>query len=501
LTFLEQACDFGYELVAEMNHHTALQRHLYRLLSWLFRSRQAGHMAVTREFMYAEDFVDFSGAMPTLLTPGIGVHQTGLQWEGFELHGMARRLLGEAFAKLRKRGMALPPLTPNFAGVLEVYERSTKGTSQAVQGQPGLLPHLEENENLFILPVLQQLEPTTDFTRIENAVFGSLIYGPTTLQQDRAATDANLDQWQYLFDQLLKKSLEAGITPEKFDQWLRRVTEDGYVQLIDQGRQLSQYDRGNARELAGQMMRALMWWAYRAISHCYGVLMSVIAGDLMEADHQPVPAEGFLFRLEHCQVDFLAGLPLDFLNRAQLRWIVRVWARMWTAAARTLLGGADFHPGLVLQIPRLLGIFAVLNRERRDADNRVKEATSSETSFDNGAGAVEDDSDDEYIRRRGVEVTTCPELIEDCREDPVGSDIARSDVAQPITLTSTRCPVCRNELRCVERNPIEVSDPANQASFWGYCRHCDTARVFVVNLTELYLVTGQWRREEPVAEP
>ena len=127
-TFLEEACAYGYEIVAEMNHHTPEQRAAYRLAAWLFRNRHAGHMAVTREFKSAADFVDFSNAtVPTLITPGIGVHQSEVEWEGSDARDMAKRLLKEAFEavqeQLAEHGEDLPPLKANFEGVLEVYQR------------------------------------------------------------------------------------------------------------------------------------------------------------------------------------------------------------------------------------------------------------------------------------------------------------------------------------------------------------------------------------------
>lgn len=241
--FLEEACNYGYEIVAALNHHTPLQRGLYRLLTWLFRNRNAGRMAVARRFMYAQDFVDFSASPPTLLTPGIGLDQTEVRWANLKIPAIARRMLKEAFAALREEGMELPPLTPDFHGVREVYERFVQAPSHGGQGDFAPLLHVEETESWVISPLLASSNPQTDFIGIENAIAGSLIYGPTTIQEDFVATEMHLEEFGYLWDRLLKPWAKEGVTPEQLDEWLGETREDGYVRLIRDGRKLSDYDR------------------------------------------------------------------------------------------------------------------------------------------------------------------------------------------------------------------------------------------------------------------
>ena len=66
----------------------------------------------------------------------------------------------------------------------------------------------------------------------------------------------------------------------ELDAWLKRVKNDGYLQLIDGGRKLAEEDREEARELASQMIGAMTWCAYRMMGYCYGALMEVVAEDL-----------------------------------------------------------------------------------------------------------------------------------------------------------------------------------------------------------------------------
>jgi len=164
--FLEEACEYGYQIVAEMNGHTPDQRQFYSLMLWLFRNRNAGHTAVDRNFMHARDFVDFSTRPPTLITPGIGVGPTKLPWSGFEEYETAQQLIKKAFAALRKGGMTLPPLTPDFHGFLEVYERLVKGAERDQNATA--LVHVEKSESLFILSFLGETQLQTDFYRVEN---------------------------------------------------------------------------------------------------------------------------------------------------------------------------------------------------------------------------------------------------------------------------------------------------------------------------------------------
>ena len=209
-----------------------------------------------------------------------------------------------------------------------------------------------------------------------------MIYGPTSLGEDRAAVEANSEKWQYLVTQLAKKSLEEGITPEQFDQWFTRVREDGYVQLVKGGRQLSEVARKAAKELAAQMMRALMWWAYRLMGHCYGVLMFLIAMDLMESTGRRRWMRGS-FAWNTARWIFWQGCRWISLAGSNFAGSLRVWQGTLTEIAHPDFlerqERGDFSFDAYLQFPSLLGVFAALVRERREADTRTKDQTSGET--------------------------------------------------------------------------------------------------------------------------
>ncbi len=270
------------------------------------------------------------------------------------------------------------------------------------------------------------------------------------------------------------------MTPDEFDRWLTRVREDGYLQLTRGGRSIPQRKREYARDLPAQFMRVLMWLAYRMMSHCYGILMSLIAIDLAETEHKPSKAERVIFRLEHCQMDFLAGLPLDFLDRAQLRWIIRPWHRLLTMLAHPEFPGmfarGDFSFDSFMHFPRLLGFLAVLVRERREADSRDKDTESAKTISLDAPPPLTNKNP------RSRQLTEEEDADRDRKIKPANVEVAHTDLPTPIRLTSTRCPDCGDKL---QGDRVEDFSDETHALFWGYCRKCNTSRLYVADLEEL----------------
>ena len=213
--FLARACEVGYEIVAALNNHGPEQRQAYRLAAWLFRNRNVGHMAVTREFKSAADFFDFSNrSNPVLLLPGLGVNQTERRQAGTEAPGTARQLLGEAIGKLRERmavqGEELPKVTLDFSGVLDVFDRllSREGPGQATNPTP--LVCIDGRESEFILPLLGVVNPQTDFGRIEETVADCLIYVPTEFSENLDVLAAHPEEREYLVTQLRAEAAGTG---------------------------------------------------------------------------------------------------------------------------------------------------------------------------------------------------------------------------------------------------------------------------------------------------
>ena len=334
---------------------------------------------------------------------------------------------------------------------------------------------------MFILPLLVGADPQTDFGVIERAVTDCLIYGPTEFSENLDVLAAYPDEYEYLVGQLSQKLLEPGATPEELDVWLKRVRNDGHLQLVEGGRNLAKEDeREEARDMASQMMGAMTWCAYRMMGYCYGVLMEVVAEDLEQ--NGLTELEGLIFRVEHCQIDLLAGLPLDFLGRAQFRWIVDKWQDLLLAVVRNYPqpGGRDASDAL-LKATKRLELFAFVVRRRRDADRLTKRTP---------AGSIDKlmwkpprgEFEDEYIRRKGVRLETHSKEITATKTKWHDAVTARTDIREITHLTSEFCPDCGSKIELDE--PIDLTD-TTRALFWGLCPLCDTIKAYVANLDEL----------------
>ncbi len=486
--FLARACEVGYEIVADLNNHGPEQQQVFRLAAWLFRNRNVGHMAVTREFKAAADFFDFSNPKnPVLLLPGLGVNQTERQRAGVEAPGRARQLMGEAISGLRetmaRQGEELPQVTLNFSGMLNLFDRLLSRERTAQAANPTTLVYIDGQEEQFILPLLGVADPQTDFRRIEGTIADCLIYGPTEFAENLDVLAANPEEYEYLLRQLSQKLLEPGMTTAKLDAWLKRVRNDGYLQLIEGGRNLeSDDDREAATELASQMMAALTWCACRMMAYCFGALMEVVAEDLEQNGPRLTALEGLIFRVEHCQIDLLAGLPLDFLERAQYRWIVDKWHDLLLAVVRNYpLPGGGNASDAVLTATKRLELFAYLLRQRRDADRLAKRTPAA--SIDKSTRKpVRDQCDDEYIRRKGVGLGRHSSEFTVPKAERPDAAIARTDVPEITPLTSEFCPICGSKIEVDE--PIDLTD-TTRAQFCGLCPLCDTIKAYVANLDEL----------------
>jgi hypothetical protein len=210
--------------------------------------------------------------------------------------------------------------------------------------------------------------------------------------------------------------------------------------------------------------------------------MEVVAEDLEQNGPRLSPLEGLIFRVEHRQIDLLAGLPLDFLGRAQLRWIVDRWRDVLAAIAGNYFqtGGHDVSDALLKATARL-ELFAFLLRERRDAD-RVTKRTPARNLDRLARRPPRDEFQEEYIRRNGVGLGTHPKEIKDPTTEPVYASIARADTATATYLTTRFCPICGGKIQLEEI--IDATDPT-QAQFWGVCPVCDTIKVYVANLNAM----------------
>jgi hypothetical protein len=447
---LEEACAFGYKVLAEIDPPSADDRDIYKLLQALFRNRHEGHARVGQQFGSALDFVDFGpGGYPRLLTPGLGEDAAErAPAAGATVHREADRLLREALGQGGK-GTA-GKLSGAFPRVLAAYERLLEVPPPPECESDGRasycfpideLPGRGKVDLLFTDGLVRGApwkgENPTDRVRL------SLIYGPVTSEDEKEAVkDPD-------FKRFVRKLGEAARTlgGRAFDEWLKNRQQHGYLSLVG-GSGLKGTAREEAAARARRFYSLMMWMAYERMARCYGALMLLAYVDFcLAGEGERDPEEKWLFRQWHLPQLYLAALPLDFLGRSQLRWVILALQRLWW-------GGVD-APECYDQITDLLGVSGALVRERREADRRTKAAPAR--TYTTPAG---------------------PEVLSDlaAKGDYLPPDPVR-------VLSSPDCPVCGEKLQLSDSGTPDLSE-RSRTRLPLYCPGCDVDREYVVDLDE-----------------
>jgi hypothetical protein len=100
--------------------------------------------------------------------------------------------------------------------------------------------------------------------------------------------------------------------------------------------------------------------AYDRMARCYGALMLLVYVDFcLHGERDPSPEERWRFRQWHFPQLYLAGLPLDFMEKPQLRWIIRGLRKFWDERV--------MEPARYDTFTDLLGVYGALVRSRRKA--------------------------------------------------------------------------------------------------------------------------------------
>jgi hypothetical protein len=448
--FLERASALGYKILSELDPPSADDRDVYEFCQALFRNRHEGHDVVGRMFSSAVDFVDYSpGGPPRLIAPGIGEDAAEhAPPAGETAHQTANRLLREALNQGEKGTAGKRPGA--FSRVLAAYERllevppppEREGDRQAsycfpIDETPGRGKVDPDFTDGLTRGAPWKSESATDRVR------SSLIYGPVTVKdQEAAVKDPD-------FKVFVRKLGEAARTRggRAFDEWLKDVRQHGYLSLVG-GTRLTGTAREEAAARARRFYSLLMWMAYERMARCYGALMLRVYDDFcLAGEGERDPEERWLFRQWHLPQLHLAALPLDFLCKPQLRWVILALQRLWW-------GGVD-APECYDQITDLLGICGALVRERREADRRTKAAPAHK-----------------YTTPAGPEVLSDLEAKEDfLPPDPVR------------VLSSPDCPGCASKLRWSGSSPRDLWE-LSRARLPLYCPGCDVVREYVVDLDE-----------------
>jgi hypothetical protein len=448
--FLERACAFGYKVLVEVDPASAEDRDVYKLCQALFRNRGEGHDIVGRMFSCAADFVDYSpGRPPRLIIPGLGADAAEhAPPAGETAHQAANRLLREALGQGGK-GTA-GKRSGAFSRVLAAYERLLEvppppehgGTRRASYCFPiDKLPGRSKVDLLFTDGIIRGApwkgENATDRVR------SSLIYGPLTLKdQEAAVRDPD-------FRRFARELGEAARARDgrAFDEWLKNMRQHGFRSLVG-GTRLTGTAREEATARGRKFYGMLLWLAYERMSRCYGALMMLAFVDFcLAGEGERDPEERWLFRQWHLPQLHLAGLPLDFLCKPQLRWVIPGLQRLWW--------GGVVEPERYDLASDLLGVYGALVRERREADRRTKAAPART-----------------YTTPAGSQVLSDQEAkIDDWPLDPVE------------VLSSPGCPVCGETLQLSDSGTPDLSE-RSRARVPLYCPACDVDRLFEVDLDE-----------------
>jgi hypothetical protein len=449
--FLERACAFGYKILTEIDPPSADDRDVYELCQALFRNRHEGHARVGRQFGCAIDFVEYGpGGSPRLLTPGLGEDAAErAPAAGDTVHRWADRLLREALGQGGKG--AAGERTRAVSGVLAEYERllevppppECEGDGRASYCFPiDELPGRGKVDLLFT-GGLTRAAPW-EGVKATDKVRSALIYGPVTSKDQEAALQ-DPDLFKVFVRRLGESARARG--GRAFDEWLKNVRQHGYLTLVE-GSRLTGTAREEAAARGRKFFGLMLWMAHERMARCYAVTMLLAYADYYRAGRgRRTLAERWAFSRWHLPQLHLAGLPLDFLGRPQLRWVIPALHRLWW--------GRVVAPERYDMITDLLGVYGALVRERREADRRRKA-----------------DPARKYTTPAGPQLLSDQEAKIDHRPlDPVE------------VLSSPDCPVCGETLQPSDSGPPDLSE-RSRARVPLYCPGCDVDREYVVDLDE-----------------
>ena len=189
----------------------------------------------------------------------------------------------------------------------------------------------------------------------------------------------------------------------------------------------------------------------------YGALMLLAFIDfgMNNTDGQPSLFEKWMFRQWHFPQLYLAGLPLDFLDRPQLRWIIHALHELWKKGETS----SELYDGLT----DLLAFFGLLVRERRQADRNQKPKARLVTVGDQKQLA-EGNADLNEVR--GIAEST-----------GIVNEEAAAD--GPVMLTSKQCPCCGEDLDWPQDSK-PLGNGRVRASF--FCSNCEGVRTYEVDV-------------------
>jgi len=448
-TFVEDACNYGRKILAVFDSQSADAKQDYQRWHTLFRQRNKGHMHIATQFLDPVDFVDFlTASEPELITPGISPSEQLVaavtQNIGSSQRSRARRLLSGALnprdndplccrAMLQSSGPNAKHRAPNLRGVLDAYDALfAVGTVALHPGRQhrwlalDMLPDRSDLDVLFT-DGWQRLPERWAFSQAIQKVRSALIY---------------CSDWDIPIDLPRAKqfmhSLEKRFQGKAFDQKWKHAREHSFLPFIHGGTRLVGREKEEAALQAQRFACELMWLAYQRMARCWGVLMMLAEIDFgLNNEAVPTAQERWLFRQWHFPQIYLGGLPLGFLGRAQLRWIIRKLHELW--------GQAITDPARYAEVTDLLWFFGSSVRRRRAADEKRPPATKAKK-----ANPGDKLPEEKPPKRRPAGIK---------RPQHVDVEVWDSIPARDFVSEDVKCPVCHEE--------ASVLGPGL------YCEQCD----------------------------
>jgi hypothetical protein len=455
--FLDRACAYGTRALAEFRSRPAQDEQdepddwvLYRLYRALFRNRDEGRLRVGRLFKDTRDFVECDpGAGVSLLTPGLG---DGLEASAAELGGAALGAIAERLLRraIRSSGRGESPARAGRPDVIRAYEAlCAREVTPGPASGPCAFPLNErpgrDKIDLLFTDGLDRSWRRWPAVEATEKVRTALMCGPVSAS-DLAEATHDRD----LFGRCVRTLWRAvtTLTPDAFDRWLMNARTHGYLPLVG-GTRLKGDQKKVASLQAQRIYCGLTWLAYERMARCYGALMLRVYVDFcLHAEREPTDEERWLFRQRHIPQLYLACLPLDFLGKPQVRWVIRGLTRFW----RDLV----VEPERYDSFTDLLGLFGLLVRSRREADRRSKERAARGRSVSAEAFLLS-----------GPAASTDDHLAVEAGLDPIR------------WLSSRNCLDCKDPLQ--PREVLDATDPS-RARVRCYCGRCDKEGDYYIDL-------------------
>jgi hypothetical protein len=471
-SFLSRACSVGHEILNELEPQSKDVARKYEIATALFRHRNAGHVAVGRNFGRALDFFEVgAGSQMTALPPGLcSESSVGT----LHTSALARRHLIDSIragsegasprvrAKLEAAGVYYsqgagakkPRLSPILAvqAFMEHMIESSPPQLCSPSGAdlPGVvaLNSLSERtwlDRLWVDGTWDRSEPW-DVNRALTIVGSALIAGGEPADFSNTVS-ANAAADREKAGRVLGKAVRSKKKPSEFDKWLTNVREHGFLQLLGKTSAKGQ-DRAEYAARASAAYRYHLWISYQLMSRNYGALaLLMYLHFTTSTEISPSAYERWLFRQAHFPQLYLAGLPLCFFGRSQQRWIAKAVRERWKQPELPV-EDYDF-------ITELLGLFGTFVTERRRADRTT------------------------YVsKREKLSAFTEDEMPTDRppSKEGIASLSLMADGAP--RLTSLNCPKCNQRL-----SPSECLGQISKTDLLValFCSECDTTDHYLLN--------------------